>query len=165
MFGVDHDKALDDVLHQLKAAGLAANLEKCEFQKKKKIKFFGLTFSGKGVSPDSVKVAYFTGLQNRMAHPNFVLSFFATVTEPLRALIKQDNDWKWGKKVKAFNAVKAGLGVSATTAYLTVKKATEIVPDASPVVLAALRVQQKRVVVYGSRVLSDVETRFSQRQR
>ena len=37
--------------------------------------------------------------------------------------------------------------------------------DASPVGLAALLVQEKRVVVYGSRALSDVETRYSQTER
>ena len=45
------------------------------------------------------------------------------------------------------------------------KKAIEIVVDASPVGLAALLVQEKRVVVYGSRALSDVETRYSQTER
>ena len=59
VFGVDqcsHDKALDDVQHKLQTAGLTANLEKCEFRKKK-IEFFGLIFSGEGVSPDPKKVA------------------------------------------------------------------------------------------------------------
>ena len=45
------------------------------------------------------------------------------------------------------------------------KKAIEIVVDASPVGLAALLIQEKRVVVYGSRALSDVETRYSQTER
>ena len=180
VFGVDqcsHDKALDDVLHKLQAAGLTANLEKCEFRKKK-IEFFELIFSGEGVSPDPKKVADL----HRAAEPknaSEVRSFlgmaqysaryikdFATITEPLRALTKQDNDWQWGKKeIKAFNAVKAGLTESATTAYFDVKKAIEIVVDASPVGLAALLVQEKRVVVYGSRALSDVETRYSQTER
>ena len=76
----------------------------------------------------------------------------------------QDNDWQWGKKeVKAFNA--AGLAESATIAYFDVKKVIEIVVDASPVGLAAPLVQEKRVVVYRSRELSDVETRYSQMER
>ena len=152
-------------------------MEKCEFRKKK-IEFFGLIFSGEGVSPDPKKVADL----HRAAEPknaSEVRSFlgmaqysaryikdFATITEPLVALTKQDNDWQWGKKeVKAFNAVKAGLAESATTAYFDVKKAIAIVVDASPVGLAALLVQEKRVVVYGSRALSDVETRYSQTER
>ena len=63
------------------------------------------------------------------------------------------------------NAVKAGLAESATTVYFDVKKAIETVVDASPVGLAALLVQEKRVVVYGSRALSYVETRYSQTER
>ena len=42
------------------------------------------------------------------------------------------------------------------------KKAIEIVVDASPVGLAALLVQEKRVVVYANRAFSDLETRYSQ---
>jgi len=83
---------------------------------------------------------------------------FATITEPLRALTKQVNDWQWGKKcIKAFNAELAS--------YFDVKKAIEIVVDASPVGLAALLIQEKRVVVYASRALSDVVTRYSQTER
>ena len=90
----------------------------------------------------------------------------ATITEPLREPTKQDNDRQWGKKeVKGFNAVKAGLAESATTAYSDVKKAIKIVVDARPVGLATLCVQEKRVVVYASRASSDVETHYSQTER
>jgi len=48
---------------------------------------------------------------------------FATITEPLRALTKQDKLQRGKKEVKAFNA---GLAESATTAYIDVKKAIKI---------------------------------------
>ena len=85
--GVDqcsHDKALDDVLHKLQAAGLTANLEKCEFRKKT-IEFFGLTFSGEGVSPDPKKVADF----HKAAEPknaSEVRSFLGMAQRTLRLL-------------------------------------------------------------------------------
>ena len=148
VFGVDqcsHDRALDDVLHKFQAAGLTANLEKCEFREKK-IEFFGLIFSGDYASPDPKKVAdLHKAAEQKNAsevrsflvmaqHSGRYIKDFATVTEPLRALTKQDNDWQLGKKeVNAFNTVTAGLAESATTAYFNVKKVIEIVVDASPV--------------------------------
>ncbi|CAB4028592.1 Hypothetical predicted protein [Paramuricea clavata] len=42
---------------------------------------------------------------------------------------------------------------------------TEIIVDASPVGLAALPVQAGKVISYASRVLSDIESRYSQTER
>ena len=61
--------------------------------------------------------------------------------------------------------LKSGLAQSATAAYFDVKKVIEIVEDASPVGLAELFVQEKRVIVCASRALSDVKTRYVQSVR
>ena len=47
-----NNKALADVRDTLRAAGLTANLEKCEFRKKK-IDFFGLIFSATNLTKKS----------------------------------------------------------------------------------------------------------------
>ena len=112
VFGVDqasHDKALKSVLERLRNAGLTANLEKCEFGKEK-IEFFGLVFSGEGVSPDPKKVADLHAAKEPQNSPE-VRSFlgmaqysarfiknFATITEPLRHLTKQTSEKRWGEK-------------------------------------------------------------------
>lgn len=180
VFGVDqpsHDKAFEEVLTRLQNAGLTVNLEKCEFRKSR-IEFFGLVFSRDGVSPDPKKVADLHAA-TEPKNPSEVRSFlgmaqfsarfirdYATITEPLRALTRQNTDWTWGaKELKAFNAVKAGLSESATNAYFDTTKPIELVVDASPVGLAALLVQRGRVVTYASRALSNVETRYSQTER
>ena len=67
--------------------------------------------------------------------------------------------------MSAFQEVKDRLAECATTAYFEVGKDIEVVVDASPVGLAALLVQEGRVVSYASRSLSDVETRYSQTER
>ena len=91
---------------------------------------------------------------------------FATLTEPLRDLTKQTSEWRWGEKeASAFQRVKDSLEESATTAYFDMHKDIEIVVDASPVGLAALLVQEGRVVIYASRGLTNVETRYSQTER
>ena len=180
VFGVDqasHAKALKSVLERLHNAGLTANLEKCEFGKEK-IEFFGLVFSGEGVSPDPKKVADLHAAKEPQ-NPSEVRSFlglaqysarfiknFATITEPLRHLTKQTSEWRWGEKeARSFQEVKVSLEESATNAYFDMQKEIEIVVDASPVGLAALLVQEERVVIYASRALRCVEARYSQTER
>ena len=50
-------------------------------------------------------------------------------------------------------------------AYFDPELDTEIEVDASPVGLAVILTQAGKVITYGSRSLTDVETRYSQRER
>ncbi len=50
----EHDEALNAVLQRLEESGLTVNVKKCEFNKKE-LDFFGLHFSGDGVSISKVK--------------------------------------------------------------------------------------------------------------
>ena len=65
----------------------------------------------------------------------------------------------------AFQRVKDILDESGTTAYFDMHKDIEIVVDANPVGLTALLVEEGRVVIYVSRALTNVETRYSQTER
>ena len=166
IFGVDqrtHDKGLNEVLQKLQNAGLTANLEECEFGKNK-IEFFGIVFSDNGVSPDPNKVADLhdakepqnqSEIRSCLGMAQFRARFiqnFATLTEPLRELTKQTSEWRWGEKeASVFQRVKDSLEESATTAYFDMQKDFEIVVDESHVGLAALVVQEGRVVIYSSR--------------
>ena len=49
--------------------------------------------------------------------------------------------------------------------YFDPFQATEVIVDASPIGLGALLVQNDKVICYASRVLSDVETRYSQTEK
>jgi hypothetical protein len=46
----EHDSSLEKVLQRIMDKNITLNFEKCEFGKEE-IDFFGLHFSGKGVSP------------------------------------------------------------------------------------------------------------------
>ena len=180
VFGVDqatHDRALEETLTRLHDTGLTVNVVKCEFRRSG-IEFFGLVFSKDGISPDPKKVADLHAA-TEPKNPSEVRSFlgmaqfsarfirdYATITEPLRALTRQNTEWRWGKnELESFNAVKESLSESATNAYFDTTQPVELVVDASPVGLAALLVQRGRVVTYASRALSNVETRYSQTER
>ena len=95
----------------------------------------------------------------------------ATLSEPLRALTKQNVTWEWNMQTdKAFKQVKAALLANATMAYFDPRLKTELIVDASPVGLGAILVQDKGVkgwnpIAYASRALSDTETRYAQIER
>ena len=147
------------------------NLEKYEFGNNK-IEFFGLVFPDNGVSPDPKKVADLHNakepqnqsceIRSFLAMAQFSARFiqnFATLTEPLRELTQQTSESRWGENelASAFQRVKDSLQESTTTAYFDMQKDIEIVVDASPVGLAALLVQEGRVVIYASRALTNVD--------
>ena len=65
----------------------------------------------------------------------------------------------------AFSSLKNLLVENACAAYFDVKKATPLIVDASPTVLGSILLQDDRAIVFASRSLSDVESRYSQTER
>ena len=97
---------------------------------------------------------------------------FSDVSQPLRDLTKMDTAFQWSEKHdQAFNQIKDLLTSSTVMAYFDPRKDTELITDASPWGLSAILIQKspgqddRRVVVYASRALSDVERRYSQTER
>ena len=155
----------------------AVNLTKCEFNKPS-IEFFGYIFSADGLAPAPEKVK---ALQDgaELRSPTELCSFlgmaqysarfirnFATITEPLCKLTRSDATWKWEQlQTDAFNSVKAALSAATAMPYFSPYKETKILVDASPVGIAGILVQDDQPIAYGSRALSDVESRYSQTER
>ena len=65
----------------------------------------------------------------------------------------------------AFSSLKYLLVENACAAYFDVKKATPLIVDASPTVLGSILLQDDRAIVFASRSISDVESRYSQTER
>ena len=119
-----------------------------------------------GGSPEPKNVSEVRSFLGMAQYSARFIPDFATVTERLRVLAKKETEWVWGKtQMSAFQEVKDRLAECATTAYFEVGKDRKVLVYASPVGLAALLVQEGRVVSYASRSLSDVETRYSQTER
>ena len=88
----------------------------------------------------------------------------ATITAPLRALTHQNSAWKWTQKKKLlFEGYRMSLLATGSWHTFDPKKPTDVLVDASPTGLALI--QDGKVISYGSRALSDVETRYSQTER
>ena len=170
----DHDRALDQTLQRLHQSGLIINPQKCEFNKPS-IEFFSHIFSKDGIAPAPSKVQALrdapeqrnpTELRSFLGMAQYSARFikdFATVTEPLRKLTRSQTPWTWDRpQVEAFEQVKNGLSEATTMPYFAPDKPTKILVDASPVGLAGILVQDDKPIAFGSRALSDVETRYSQ---
>ena len=108
----EHDTALEAVFKRLNDKGLTVNKKKCLFNQDK-ISFFGLVFSAEGVSPDTRKVdaiknasppkeeRSFLGMTNYCAR---FIKDYATITEPLRRLMRQDTPRTWSdERQEAFD--------------------------------------------------------------
>lgn len=180
VFGSDkqsHDSALENTLKKLHENGLTINAQKCKFSQTQ-VTFYGHVFSGKGISPDPEKVKALHESQKPQSAPE-VRSFlgmaqysaryipnFSTITAPLRELTKNNAEWQWtDREETAFNEVKSALSENATTAYFDPHNETTIYVDASPVGLAGILTQDDRVIMYASRSLTAVESRYSQTER
>ncbi|MCG8113536.1 MAG: RNase H-like domain-containing protein, partial [Candidatus Thiodiazotropha taylori] len=95
---------------------------------------------------------------------------FSTVAEPLRRLLKQNEQFIWGEEQRAsFDKLKRLLASADTLGYYDVNAKTQVITDASPVGLGALLVQEQegeyRVICYASRSLTDIERRYSQTEK
>ena len=173
----EHDIALDRTLRRLHESGLTVNPKKCEFNKPS-IEFFGYVFSKDGLSPSPEKVRALqeasdprnpTELRSFLGMAQYSARFipnFATIAEPLRLLTRSDTPWRWEQpQIEAINRIKTALTDATSLPYFSPDKQTKIIVDASPVGVAGILVQDDKPIAYGSRALSDVETRYSQTER
>ena len=97
---------------------------------------------------------------------------FSDVLEPLRKLTKKNQPFHWeAEQSESFNNIKELLTTADVMAYVDPNKDTELLTDASPSGILAILMQHtpgkddRRVIVYASRALTEVERRYSQTER
>jgi hypothetical protein len=118
--------------------------------------------------PESAsEVRSFLGL---VSYSSRFIPDFATVSEPLRRLIKKDTEFVFGEEQrKAFSELKGALAKAGTLALFDKDAPTQVIADASPVGLGAVLVQcqlgERVPIYYVSRSLSDCEKRYSQTEK
>jgi hypothetical protein len=172
----------EEVLQRLREKNLTVNPAKCEFIKPELI-YMGHKLSAAGIDPDERKVKSIQELAapaNQKELRSFLgliiycskfLPNFATITEPLRQLLRHDASWEWTSRHQVtFESLKETLLSTDTLAYFDPNLHTEIITDASPVGLGAVLMQKQaddtiRPVTYASRALTKVEQRYSQIER
>ena len=99
--------------------------------------------------------------------PNFI-----DLTKPLRALTTKNALFKWTDgHEQAFLEIKQALTSDIVMSYFNKNKCTEIITDAFPYGVSAILTQttpgknDRKVVSYVSRSLTEVERRYSQTER
>ena len=92
---------------------------------------------------------------------------YCTVTESLRRLTKQGTQWEWTiEHQQSFDfKLKNELVADRVISYCDPNKETMLIVDASPVGLAALLIQEGKIIAYSSRALTDVESRYSETEK
>ena len=180
----EHDRRLDLLLCRLVEKGLTVNTNKCEFNKTS-VEYYGHVFSRNGISPSPAKVEAVrqAGAPSNPDEVRSLIGFaqytarfipnFATLTEPLRDLTKQDTPWQWGERESnALCDLKESLTSDPVMAYFDLSRDTEIYCDASPVGLGAVLIQRDRnnsrnthIVAFASRALSATEQKYPQIDR
>ena len=173
-----HDKRLKQVLTQLQENGLTLNKDKCKFYMPQVI-FMGLVLSEKGIGPTQEKVKAVVDarepenvseVKSFLGSVNFSARFIldlATISEPLRRLTKKGVPFQFGPDQKtAIQTLRNRLAQAETLGYFNRESKTKVITDTSPVGLRAVLVQEQngenRVISYASRILTDVERRYSQ---
>ena len=105
---------------------------------------------------------------------NYCLKFvpdYATITEPIRRLTKKNEQFVWGAEQKlAFETLKVKLLSSPILSFYNPHAETTIVTDASRFGVGAVLLQKQpngenQPISYGSRSLTDTESRYSQTER
>ncbi|XP_062557899.1 uncharacterized protein K02A2.6-like [Armigeres subalbatus] len=180
----EHDMALKLVLSVLNEHGILLNQEKCLF-KVNSLDFLGHTISPDGIKPSNSKVEAlqkfripntteevrsFLGL---VTYVGRFLPNLATITAPLRELIRSGSKFCWGKEQQeSFAKLKDLISNVQQLYFFDNTLRTRVIADASPVALGAVLVQfegptdfQPRPIAYASKSLTATERRYCQTEK
>ncbi|VDI77264.1 Hypothetical predicted protein [Mytilus galloprovincialis] len=108
-------------------------------------------------------------IRSFLAMTNYVGRFipnYSTITERLRRLTKQDSKWAWtSEQQESFDKLENELVADCVMSYFDPNKETMLTVDASPVEVAGLLTDTGKIIAYASRLLTDVETCYSQTEK
>ena len=146
----EHDKALHAVLARFQELNLTVRKDKCQFYMPR-IEFFGMIFSGQGMSADPAKIEAIkqadapnsvSNVRSLLGMANFVSRFirnYADIVAPLRDLTHKGVEFKWQEvHQQALDQLKCSLTSDDVMAYFDPRQKTVLIVDASPVGLGAM---------------------------
>ena len=173
----EHDANLARLMQRSVEHNIVFNIAKCEV-KKPNITFFGNQYSADGIQPDPKKIQgiqdmptprtkeelhTFLGLMNDLTQ---FIPKFAEKAHDLRGLLKQDVNWVWEPShQQQFDNLKAEISREVCLKYYDTKKPLTLEVDASQKGLGAALVQDGRPVAFGSKTLTDCQSRYSNIER
>ena len=186
IFGVDqedHDANLINLLNVCQKEGLVLNSKKLELRRER-VTFSGAEYSAQGMHPDLKKVQGITEmtaptdkqqLQSFLGMVNYMGTFIPNLshhTEPLRAMLKKDNVFRWEEQqTRSFQKIKALIAKANDTPlrYYDRTKPVKVQADASLRGLGACLIQEYKgedqPIAFTSKSLTDAETRYTNIER
>ena len=172
-----HDERLHNLMKKAREEGLVFNADKCTIGVDE-IPFFGQIYSAKGVSPDPERVKaiadlkppenlkdlqHFLGIANYM---NSHVEHMAHLTKQLRRLTHKDVEFKWTEQEEEQRKmILEEIKKSTLLNYFDPNQLPIITVDASMLGLGATLRQEKGVVAFASRTLTDTESRYANIER
>ena len=169
----EHDSRLRKVLQRCRDANLKLNAAKSKIGCSEVI-YVGHRLTGDGLLPAPERIKSISSLGNPKDHDElgtflgmvaYVAKFIPNVSalcEPLRVLHKSD-EWYWSSiESNVVQIIKEELTSDRVLKYYDVAQPITVSVDASQKGLGVAVLQKDRVISYGSRALTDAETRYAQ---
>jgi transposase InsO family protein len=174
---LQHEAHVKQVVERLRAAGLQADIKKCEFGVKR-TKYLGFIISTDGVQvdPDKIKAiaewdypGTVRGVQSFLGFCNFYRRFirdFSRIAAPLTRLTRADHEFDFNEEcIVGFEALRKMLMNAPILAHYDVDSQCLLETDASDTVVAAVFSQKGldgewHPVAYFSKTMAPAETNY-----
>ena len=170
----EHDEILQKVMTRAKKANVKFNKDKIQY-KVSSVKYMGHVVTSEGVKVDGAKVKAIVdmpsptdrpALQRMLGMIKYLSQYIpgeATITAPLRQLLRKDNVWQWQHEQEdAVEKLKNALITAPVLKFFDPKKNVVIQADASKDGLGACLMQDGHPIAYASRALTDTEKNYAQ---
>lgn len=170
----EHDSNLRLLLARAAEVNVKFNRKKIQVAQSQVV-FLGHVVSSDGLKPDPNKIKSISemppptdkaGVQRLLGTINYLGSYIpnlATITQPLRVLLKNDSLFSWGsEQTTAFEKVKQALISDPVLAYFDSSKSVSLQVDASKSGLGAVLLQDGHPISYASRSLTAAENNYAQ---
>ena len=170
----EHDAILQKVMDTAQRANVKFNKEKIQY-KVDTVRYMGHVVTSKGVKPDESKVLAIKnmpepedrkGLQRLLGMTRYLSQYIpneATITAPLRQLLRKEAAWHWSHEHRAaLNRLKSTLTQAPVLKFYDQSKPLTIQCDASKDGLGACLLQEGSPLSYASRALTESERNYAQ---
>lgn len=178
----EHDRRLNALLDRLESYGVLLNHQKCQYNVTS-LQFLGYDLSADGVKPTESRVQAIqefraplsaSELRSFLGLVTYVGRFvphLASKTDPLRSLLRKGVPFKWEEiHQKAFESIKQEILSTGFLGFFNPADTTLLIADASPTGLGAVLLQEnrsneKRIIAFASKALTDLERKYFQTER
>ena len=170
----EHDEILQKVMQRARALKVKFNRDKIQF-KVDAVRYMGHVITAAGQRADDTKIRAIVdvptpedkqSLQRLLGMTKFLAQYVpneASLTAPLRQLLKKDVAWQWcPHHSTALQTLKSTLTQAPVLRYYDHMKPLTLQADSSKDGLGACLLQEGRPVCYASRALTDTEKRYAQ---